>query len=215
MIALTGPPRIAGIERRYPSLSGWMECVWDDSESIWRLYDSGRRELFEQIVRLKGKCTYELATEQEALSLVSDLVGVFSVAPRTRLAGDPEWATEVEVECWRTTPLPATRPIYLKDENGLPRWRLAVEFESTETFGNVPGTIDGGYLLLNPATAESDGFADLGGYGRGTVGLGTTTAIVNGVARPVALVLLGDDATYAQRTRPLDGGSIYIETITP
>lgn len=174
MIVLTGPPRLAGVDRHYPSVTGWMECFWDEGKTIWHDYDGGALVEWRRRVQLVGSCTYESASQQAALALASDLRGVFDVVPRTRADGDPEWADEITVPCRRTSRLPATRPILRKRADGTPVWRIEVEFESCIVYGDVPGLPEGGFYLVG----ETDETGTLEPYGDATIATGADVALV-------------------------------------
>ena len=202
MIVLTGPPRFAGI-LRHPSRDGWLECWWDDSESVWHVYDDGSMQEWERRVQLVGSCTFEGASEQEALALASDLRGVFPVVPRTRANGDPEWAEETVVLCRRTSRLPATRPRCDFDATGVPVWTVKVEIESVQVFGDVPGAVEGGYEV----TGRSATSAALRPYGGATVALaGTREVVFMGEQFTRSLGRLGPGSVAATRVAPTPDG---------
>jgi len=211
MIPLTGPPRIAGILRTFPALSAPMAAEWDDSESITRTYASGRHELVESRWRLTGTCTWEVATEQQALALVSDLRGDFLIAPRTKTPADPEWADEVEVVCRRTSRLPATRPLFLKDGRNQPRWRVELAFESVAVYDTVPGIPDGGWDL----TAEGDDADTLTPYGDATEPEVNYPVSFRGQTYPLVGYDMGSPAVVAMRVADIDDLSGEIQTRTP
>lgn len=151
MWLLTGPPRIAGITRRYAAVDLWCECAWDDSESVWHEYDDGRRELYRAAYRLRGRYGVRAASEDEAFALVSDLQGTFAVVPRTRLAGDPDWAEEHEVSCRRTSALPATTLLANQDPvTGRPVWAASADFEGVTVYDAPPGLSVGHFRLDSP-----------------------------------------------------------------
>lgn len=211
MIVLTGQPRIAGILRTFPALAAPMACEWDDSESIIRKYASGRYEVAEARYRLRGTCTWEVATEQQALALVADLRGDFLIAPRTKTTADPEWAEEVEVLCRRTSALPATRPLFLKDGAGKPRWRVELAFESVAVYADLPGVVDGGWDLTTPGTLGDV----LTPYGDATETEVPYPVTFRGVTHNLTGYEIGTPAVVAMRTADINPLSGEIQTRTP
>ena len=195
MWLLTGPPRVAGITRAYADRDDWLECTWDDSESVWHEYDSGRRELYRAAYRLRGRYGVRAASEGEAVSLLSDLVGTFPVIPRTRLASDPDWADEHEVECRRTSALPATTLLARRDPlTGRPVWVASIEFEGVTVYDEMPGRIVGGLYKVG----EGAGYVEAEPYG--DAGLDVQTYEIH-VQRPDGTVATGTYG-YATLTPP-------------
>ena len=210
---LTGQPRFAGILRPYMSMGAWLECEWDDSESIWLEYDDGRYELIEARNRLRGRGTYEALSETEAQAFRSDLQGTFLVCPRTRAPGDPAWAEEIEVLCRRppgSSPLPETTALYRRGGDGRPVWRFEIEFEGVAVFETVPGTALGGFHLIDSDPGE----AVIEPYGQATAPSERYTVTYRDVEYTRASALLGPPALVAIRAAEGDEpGTATLHTI--
>jgi hypothetical protein len=143
---LTGQPKFAGKLRPYMSRGAYLECEWDDSESIWEERRGGRYVLLEPRFRLRGRGGYETLDEAAAASFRNDLITPFLVTPRTRAEGDPDTIEEVSVLCRRTSPLPETTPLYRR-KDGRPVWRFEVEFEALAVIDAPPILINLGLLV--------------------------------------------------------------------
>ena len=162
---LTGPPRLGGVLQDYVSADGPMECAWDDSESRWRNYAGGARELVLLRERLVGRFTIDGWSEADAEALLEIVREPFLVCPRTWQAGDPgSDADEIDVMCRRTNPRAATSPIYrTNNANGRPVWRFDVEFEAVTTVdgAGVPG--GGGSACIFPDIPQNLEFTVIDG----------------------------------------------------
>lgn len=202
MMVLTGRPRIAGILRAYASIESWLECDWDDSESVWHEFDDGRRVLHRARWRLLGRCAWDAASEQEALALMSDLQGTFEITPRTRAAGDPGWAEEITVLCRRSSRLPATRPIARRNASGAPVWRVELEVESCVVYPAIPGVPVGGFEVTSLGPGPAVG---LRGTGGATVTPASATVTLLGRRRRIPTVALGTPGVVYMRTSAADG----------
>ncbi|MEL7168145.1 MAG: hypothetical protein AAGN64_02220 [Bacteroidota bacterium] len=141
---LRGVPRLNGIERPRASIE---TPVSDEWQEVTRTIEIGQVRRIERLGtrRWRGRWSvgYAALTRGEALALRSDLeADTLLWCPRTRIAGDPDWLDETEVEVYLDTALSTLEPLWRDDQAA---WTMEFELVSVETLTSKPNTFQGGF----------------------------------------------------------------------
>lgn len=203
---LRGVPRLNGIERPRASIE---TPVSDEWQEVTRTIEIGQVRRIERLGtrRWRGRWSvgYAALTRGEALALRSDLeADTLLWCPRTRLAGDPAFIEETEIEVYLNSPISSLNPLWRRnDRTGEEWWEMKFELISAETVTTKPNVFVGGFYVA----AEDTESVTLEAWGDATITDAPETIDVqlidaDGVLQSYSLeaVTLGTPAILAMRT---------------
>lgn len=144
MLTLTGPPKINGLLLPRPSMNKAMEVSWSGEHIDERLRGGIVKRLE---TRWRGRAVFGWNALEPAMAqaILQELrrSPEFDLVPRTRAAGDPEWAEEVTLRCRISSPTPGSTSPASKMTSVL------IECETVDTYPDLPGILEGSFVLAS------------------------------------------------------------------